>query len=134
MAFDFMQWGDELGKDVVEPPVDPFVDKNGVPLNQGAPAQPRNPPRAPRVIRPQGSRVQGAAPMDFASLGPAGQSYVLNDMTNGVNDLVNREMDSRVAQAREARQQEHERQMMAMQMQARNQRDEGDIIRSLLAG
>ena len=72
--------------------------------------------------------------MDFASLGPAGQSYVLNDMTNGVNDLVNREMDSRVAQSREARQQEHERQMMAMQMQARNQRDEGDIIRSLLAG
>lgn len=76
--------------------------------------------------------------MDFASLGPMGQAASLNSMVGGVNDLVDREMGSRVMQAREERQRQHEEELMAMRMQAQAQlqrsRDEGDIIRSLLNG
>lgn len=134
MAFDFMDF--DLNQDVVKPPVDPFVDKNGRPLNE-AEAPPPKPPKAqsvpPRTVRPL-----GVQPMDFASLGPMGQAASLNSMVGGVNDLVDREMGSRVMQAREERQRQHEKELMAMRMQAQAQlqrrRDEGDIIRSLLNG
>lgn len=132
MAFDFMDF--DLNQDVVKPPVDPFVDKNGRPE---AEAPPPKPPKAQSVLQ-RSVRPLGVQPMDFASLGPMGQAASLNSMVGGVNDLVDREMGSRVMQAREERQRQHEKELMAMRMQAQAQmqrsRDEGDIIRSLLNG
>lgn len=72
--------------------------------------------------------------MDFASFGPMGQGYVLNDMIGGVNDMVDQEMGSRVLQAREERRRQHEKEMMMMRMQMQKNQDDGDIIRSLLNG
>jgi hypothetical protein len=76
--------------------------------------------------------------MDFASLGPAGQMNVMNSMTSDINNVIDKEMGSRVLQAREERQREHERQLMAMRLQAQMQmqsaQDDGDIIRALLNG
>lgn len=126
MAFDFMNF--DLNEDVVKPPVDPFVDKDGKPLNQGEPKPPGTPrPRPlPRIIRPL-----GVQPMDFASLGPAGQMNTLNSMTADINNVIDKEMGSRVMQAREERQRQHEKELMMMRMRMQN---EGDIIRSLLNG
>jgi len=127
MAFDFINF--DLDKDVVQPPVDPFVDKDGRPLNQVDPPNPERRPRPtppPRTIRPL-----GAQPMDFASLGPAGQMNTLNSMTGDINNVIDREMGSRVMQAREERQRQHEKELMMMRLRMQN---EGDIIRSLLNG
>lgn len=129
MAFDFMNF--DLNEDVVKPPVDPFVDKDGKPLNQGEP-KPERPPRPlppPRIIRPLGVK-----PMDFASLGPAGQMNTLNSMTGDINDVIDKEMGSRVMQARELRRMQHEKELMMMRMQMQKNADDGDIIRSLLNG
>lgn len=130
MAFDFMNF--DLDKDVVQPPVDPFVDKDGRPLNQAEQPQPLARPRPSypsRVVRPLGTQH-----MDFASLGPAGQAQTLNSMTGDINDVIDKEMGSRVMQAREERQRQHELQLMAMRMQMQKNQDDGDIIRSLLNG
>ena len=132
MAFDFMDF--DLNQDVVKPPVDPFVDKNGRPE---AEAPPPRPPK-PQAVLQRTVRPLGVQPMDFASLGPMGQAAVLNNMTSDVNSVIDKEMGSRVMQAREERQRQHEKELMAMRMQAQAQlqrsRDEGDIIRSLLNG
>jgi len=69
--------------------------------------------------------------MDFASLGPAGQMNTLNSMTGDINNVIDREMGSRVMQAREERQRQHEKELMMMRLRMQN---EGDIIRSLLNG
>lgn len=72
--------------------------------------------------------------MDFASLGPAGQMNTLNSMTGDINSVLNDEMNSRVAQARELRRMQHEKELMMMRLQMQKNADDGDIIRSLLNG
>jgi hypothetical protein len=132
MAFDFMDF--DLNQDLAKPPVDPFVDKNGRPLNQGDLEAPKPEARRPQFLPQRTVRPLGVQPMDFASMGPMGQAASLNGMVGGVNDLVDREMGSRVMQAREERQRQHEKELMAMRMQAMKAQNEGDIIRSLLNG
>jgi hypothetical protein len=129
MAFDFMNF--DLNKDVAQPPVDPFVDKDGRPLNQMEQAEqpPARRPSPSRVIRPLGTQ-----PMDFASLGPAGQMNTLNSMTGDINNVIDREMGSRVMQAREERQRQHEKELMMMRLRMMKAQSDGDIIRSLLNG
>lgn len=51
-----------------------------------------------------------------------------------VMDAIRRENDSRVAQRREMRRMEHERELMRLRMAAQEREYEGDIIRSLLNG
>lgn len=124
MAFDFMNF--DLNQDVVRRPVDGE-------LPDEAPPVPNNPPR-PRPVPQRSVRPLGVQPMDFASLGPMGQAAVLNNMTSDVNNVIDKEMGSRVMQAREEKQRQHERELMAMRMQMARQQNEGDIIRSLLNG
>lgn len=57
-----------------------------------------------------------------------------NDMFRAVNSAINNEMDSRVAQAREARRMEHEKYLANVRLQMAQKEQEGDIIRSLLNG
>lgn len=52
----------------------------------------------------------------------------------GVNSAIDNEMDSRVAQAREARRMEHEKYLANVRLQMAQKEQEGDIIRSLLNG
>jgi len=55
-------------------------------------------------------------------------------MISGVNSAISDEMDSRVAQAREARRMEHEKYLANVRLQMAQKEQEGDIIRSLLNG
>ena len=51
-----------------------------------------------------------------------------------VNSAIGDEMDSRVAQAREARRMEHEKYLAHVRLQMAKKEQEGNIIRSLLNG
>jgi hypothetical protein len=64
------------------------------------------------------------------------QGSHLAGMINQAQDAWQKEHDSRVAQERERRRMEHEKEMMRMQAVAQRQPmvDEGAIIRSLLMG
>ena len=51
-----------------------------------------------------------------------------------VNKTIGDEMDSRVAQSREMRRMEHEKELMRMRIEAQKQEQEGAMIRALLNG
>lgn len=57
-----------------------------------------------------------------------------NAHLNDVNKTIGDEMDSRVAQSREMRRMEHEKELMRMRMEAQKQEQEGAMIRALLNG
>ena len=58
----------------------------------------------------------------------------LGGAINAVNSAIGNEMDSRVAQAREARRMEHEKYLANVRLQMSQKEQEGNIIRSLLNG
>lgn len=66
-----------------------------------------------------------AAANHFANLGNA---------ISGVNSAISGEMQSRVAQEREARRMEHEKYLAHLALQGRQAEAQGNIIRSLLNG
>lgn len=70
-----------------------------------------------------------AAAMD----GAAAQGNYLQGMMNNATGMIQRENDSRVAQMREMRRMEHEKELMRMQVEARRKEQEGDMIRQILA-
>lgn len=88
---------------------------------------------------------RGQAAFDRAG-GRAGQHHGLEFAANVINqgftnhaaaggkitDTIGKEMDSRVAQLREARRMEHEKEKLRMQMESRNQDREGELIRAIL--
>lgn len=53
-------------------------------------------------------------------------------IVDGINSSIQDEMDSRVAQAREARRMEHEKYLANIRLQMAQKEQEGQIIRSLL--
>ncbi len=53
---------------------------------------------------------------------------------NQINDAIESEMQSRVAQEREMRRQEHEKALMQMRLEAQKRDQDGAIIRALLNG
>jgi hypothetical protein len=58
----------------------------------------------------------------------------LGSAIGAVNSAIDNEMDSRVAQAREARRMEHEKYLAQVRLQMSQKEQEGNIIRSLLNG
>jgi hypothetical protein len=62
------------------------------------------------------------------------QGQALQGMANQVSGAFQREHDSRLAQMREQRRMEHEKEMAMMATKLRQQEQEGAIIRSLLNG
>lgn len=90
-------------------------------------------PPAPRPVQqpmfaPQ--QHQGASHMIF---GPAEQYGILQNMANGQMAMISKENDSRVAQEREWRRMQHEKEMMQMQAENSRKEREGDMIRQILA-
>jgi len=77
-----------------------------------------------------GGGYAGPDPGDLASQHFGQQS----DMFKSVNSAIENEMDSRVAQAREARRMEHEKYLANVRLQMSQKEQEGNIIRSLLNG
>jgi hypothetical protein len=53
---------------------------------------------------------------------------------NQINDAIESEMQSRVAQEREMRRQEHEKALMQMRLEAQKRDQDGALIRALLNG
>lgn len=65
--------------------------------------------------------------------GMAGQQGAhLAGMANQINQAMQDENDSRVAQMRERQRQEHEKELMRMRMEAQRRSDEATLIRSIL--
>lgn len=67
-------------------------------------------------------------------LSPQQQFAHLHGMSNQVMGAISDENDSRVAQARELRRQEHEKELMRMQMEAQKRASDAALIRELLSG
>lgn len=61
------------------------------------------------------------------------QGAHLAGMANQVQNALSAEHDSRVAQMREMRRMEHEKEMLRMQAEARRKEQEGQMIRQILA-
>ena len=104
---------------------------------------PNAPRKVPKARRPgfQGSNAmynpQGLAAADFTSQGIRQHQLGLNAHNahiNDVNKIIGDEMDSRVAQSREMRRMEHEKELMRMRVEAQRQEQEGAMIRALLNG
>ena len=68
--------------------------------------------------------------MDTAQQGMANHAAA----AGAINSAINDEMDSRVAQEREARRMEHEKYLANMRVQMAQKEQEGQMIRSLLNG
>jgi hypothetical protein len=64
---------------------------------------------------------------------PGQQFQHLQGAMNDATGMIQRENDSRVAQMREMRRMEHEKELMRMQTEARRKEQEGDMIRQILA-
>ena len=80
---------------------------------------------------------QGLAAADFTSQGIRHHQSGLNAHNahlNDVNATIGDEMDSRVAQQREMRRMEHEKEMMRMRIEAQKKDSDGNMIRALLNG
>jgi len=67
-------------------------------------------------------------------LNPYQQAAHLQGMANQAMGAIGDENDSRVAQARELRRQEHEKELMRMQMEAQKRSSDAALIRELLSG
>lgn len=61
------------------------------------------------------------------------QGAHLAGMANQLNNALQDEHDSRVAQMREMQRQEHEKELMRMRMEAEKRASDAALIRSLLA-
>ena len=57
----------------------------------------------------------------------------LQGMIGQVNNSWHNEMNSRVSQSREQRRMQHEKELMAMRVEAQRRADEGALIRSILS-
>ncbi len=97
--------------------------------------------RQMRMARAKSDRERGlAASKGFGYAGPnpgalASQHFGQHaDAMKAVNSAIGDEMDSRVAQAREARRMEHEKYLAHVRLQMAKKEQEGNIIRSLLNG
>ena len=80
---------------------------------------------------------EALAAADFAGNVYQQHQRSLNDHKahiNDVNKTIGDEMDSRVAQSREMRRMEHEKELMRMRVEAQRQEQEGAMIRALLNG
>ena len=64
---------------------------------------------------------------------PGEQFQHLQNMANGQMAMISKENDSRVAQEREWRRMQHEKEMMQMQAENSRKEREGDMIRQILA-
>lgn len=110
----------------------------------GMPNAPSQLPKPPRRRPTQGFQGSNAmyspdalAAADFTSQAIRQHQLGLNAHNahlNDVNKTIGDEMDSRVAQAREMRRMEHEKELMRMRMEAQRQEQEGAMIRALLNG
>lgn len=107
-----------------------------------APSQLPKPPKRRNAVRGfQGSNAM-YSPDALAAAGFASQAIrqhqlglnAHNAHLNDVNKTIGDEMDSRVAQSREMRRMEHEKELMRMRMEAQKQEQEGAMIRALLNG
>lgn len=67
-------------------------------------------------------------------LNPYQQAAHLQGMASQAMNAIGDENDSRVAQARELRRQEHEKELMRMQMEAQKRASDAALIRELLSG
>jgi len=103
--------------------------------------------RQQRIARAQAARLPGVAPgaygptqfMNFANSAMAPGMTAHANAVGQVNDAISQEMQSRVAQEREARRMQHEKDMLNMRIQAANAQgsgglDRGTVIRELLYG
>lgn len=107
-----MEWNEEPLDDL-----DPMAARDAA-ARRAAPSRPR---RAPRQVSPiiQGGPMQGIAPfMGLVAPHIAAQGSHLGGMINQVQGVIQRENDSRVAQAREMRRMEHEKAMKRMELDA----------------
>jgi hypothetical protein len=87
-------------------------------------------------------RRQSAARMAFVPVPHAGMQAAGHLINQGfsnhaaaagkISDAIGNELDSRVAQLREMRRMEHEKEKLRMQIEARNQDREGELIRAIL--
>lgn len=66
-------------------------------------------------------------------MGPGAQSNTLANAAQATMAAWDKENDSRVAQDREARRMEHEKELMRMQMENQRLVDDGALIRSLIS-
>jgi len=84
--------------------------------------------------RAKGDGAFGHAGLEYAN------TLVAQGMQNhagaiqATNAAIDEEMESRVAQEREMRRMEHEKELMRLRLEAQRKEAEGDIIRSLLNG
>lgn len=106
------------------------VNLAGMPGKQA----PKKVPRRPFATNIQGEEMFGhPSQQGFVDMmGPGAQGMMLQGAADDATGNIARENASRVAQLREMRRMEHEKEMMRMQLAARQQDDEGAIIRSLL--
>jgi hypothetical protein len=103
--------------------------------------------RQQRIARGQAARLPGVASgaygptqfMGFANSAMAPGMTAHANAAGQINDAISQEMQSRVAQAREARRMQHEKDMLNMRIQAASAQgdgglDRGTVIRELLYG
>jgi hypothetical protein len=84
-----------------------------------------------QVVREAFAPAPHAGMQAAASL--IGQGFANHaNAANQINSAIGNEMESRVAQLREARRMEHEKEKLRMQMESRNQDREGELIRAIL--
>lgn len=99
--------------------------------------------RQQRIARAQAARLPAMAPppqqgpgvfMNFANAAMAPGMSAHAGAISQVNDAISREMQSRVAQEREARRMQHEKEMLAMSQEKRDDGiDRGMVIRALIS-
>lgn len=120
-------------------------DVNDLAVLGGLLGLPNAPSKPPKTRRPrtgfQGSNAmynaQGLAAADFTSQGIRQHQLGLNAYNahiNDVNKIIGGEMASRVAQSREMRRMQHEKELMRMRAEVQRQEQEGAMIRALLNG
>lgn len=119
-------------------------------MDAGPKKKPRPPAPRPPAPRPLGRRpVQGGfatnniggggmfihpSQHDFMqAMGPTAQANTLANASQQTMQAWDKEHDSRVAQDREARRMEHEKELMRMQMENQRLVDDGALIRSLIS-
>lgn len=92
-------------------------------LNRAAQGLPANPQRLPPPARPaRPARPPAVAnihmPASPPVIGPAQQAAALDGMVRDVNTAIRRENDSRVAQSREAKRMQHEKEIEKTRLDA----------------
>jgi hypothetical protein len=109
-GMEFLEFQDELGRELpAEPPKKPVA------------------PRRPAFSWPQQQEAGmfGGSIVDYgrmaAGAGAAAQGSHLGNMMNMTMGAINQENQSRVAQSREARRMQHERDMLLMRLRGMNQ-------------